>query len=35
MPNCNGLDTDCNIVRRESEQTSSWSSITKELGQAA
>jgi hypothetical protein len=35
MPNCNGLDTGCNIARRESEQTSSWSSITKELGQAA
>ena len=35
MPDCNGRDTGCNIARRESEQTSSWSSVTRELDQAA
>lgn len=35
MPNCNGLDTGCDIIRRESGQTSFWSFITRELGKAA
>ena len=28
-PSCNGMDTGCNIPRRESEQTSPWSLITR------
>ena len=34
-PSCNGMDTGCDITRRESGQTSSWSSVTKELGKSA
>jgi hypothetical protein len=34
-PSCNGLDTGRDITRRESGQTSSWSSVTKELGKSA
>lgn len=35
MSDCNGRDTDCNIIRRASEQTSSWFPITRELGESA
>jgi hypothetical protein len=31
MPGCNGWDTGCDITRRESGQTSSWSLITREF----
>jgi hypothetical protein len=31
MPGCNGRDTGCNITRRESGQTSSWSLLTREF----
>ena len=34
MPNCNGPDTGCDITWRESGQTSSWSSVTREFGKA-
>jgi|OpeIllAssembly_1097287.scaffolds.fasta_scaffold43297_3 hypothetical protein len=34
-PGCNGPDTGCNITRRESGQTSPWSSVTREFGQTA
>ena len=33
-PSCNGLDTGSDITRRESGQTSSWSSVTKEPGKS-
>jgi hypothetical protein len=31
---CNGRNTDCNIIRRESGQTSSWFPITRKLGKS-
>lgn len=34
-PRCNGVDTRCNIPRRESEQTSIWSFITRTRGKTA
>src|ERR1700757_1758278 len=34
-PSRNGLDTGSAITRRESGQTSSWSSVTKKLGKSA
>src|ERR1700722_11389512 len=33
MPGCNGRDTGCNITRRESGQTSSWSLLTREFAE--
>lgn len=30
MPGCNGSDTDWNIIRHESEQTSDWSNLARE-----
>jgi RNA-directed DNA polymerase len=33
MLDCNGPDTDCNIIGRESGQTSDWSVNTRELGE--
>jgi hypothetical protein len=32
MPCCNGADRGCNIIPRESGQTSLWSGITREPG---
>lgn len=34
MPSCNGADTDCDIIRRESEQTSVRSFMARELDQS-
>ena len=31
MPLCNGADRGCNIIRRESGQTSVWSFLTREF----
>lgn len=35
MPGCNGRDTGCNITRRESGQTSSWSLLTREFAESS
>ena len=35
MSDCNGRNTDCDIIRRASGQTSSWFPITRELGKSA
>ena len=33
-PDCNGPDTDCNIIRHESEQTSDWSNLAREYAES-